>query len=105
MTRAELIAALAIKLPHISIRDIEQAVKLTLEQMACALKDGKRIEIRGFGSFTLRYRPPRSARNPKTGENVVTEGKFAVYFKPGKELRNRVNESLVSLQGEKIHEE
>lgn len=94
MTRAELIDLLATKLPHVPIRSIEQGVKHIFEQMAVALESGKRIEIRGFGSFSLRYRPPRAARNPKTGEFVMTEGKYAPHFKPGKELRERVNESI-----------
>lgn len=96
MTRAELIDALAMKQPHIPIKLIEQGVKEIFEQMSVALETGKRIEIRGFGSFALRYRPPRKARNPKTGEYVVTEGKYAPHFKPGKELRERVNEATTS---------
>lgn len=94
MTRAELIDALVMKQPHIPLKVIEQAVKNIFEQMSTALENGVRIEIRGFGSFDLRYRPPRSARNPKTGEYVVTEEKYAAHFKPGKELRERVNEAL-----------
>lgn len=96
MTRAELIDALAVRQPHIPIKLIEQAVKDIFEQMATALENGQRIEIRGFGSFALRHRPPRTARNPKTGEYVMTEEKYAPHFKPGKELRERVNESLLS---------
>jgi len=96
MTRAELINTLATNQPHIPVKLIEQAVKQIFEQMSNALENGKRIEIRGFGSFALRYRSPRSARNPKTGEYVVTEGKYAPHFKPGKELRERVNESVIS---------
>lgn len=91
MTRAELIEAIAVKHPQISIKDIERAIKYIFEQMATALEQGKRIEIRGFGSFALRYHPPRTARNPKTGEFVNTDGKFSPHFKPGKELRERVN--------------
>jgi len=96
MTRAELIDILATKQPHIPVRLIEQGVKEIFEQMATALDNGVRIEIRGFGSFALRYRPPRTARNPKTGEYVVTEGKYAPHFKPGKELRERVNEAALT---------
>lgn len=96
MTRAELIDFLATKLPHVSVRLIEQGVKDIFEHMSTALEEGLRIEIRGFGSFALRYRPPRTARNPKTGEYVVTEGKYAAHFKPGKELRERVNEAMGS---------
>jgi len=94
MTRAELIDLLALHHPEISIKQIEDGVKLIFEEMAEALEHGSRIEIRGFGSFSLRYRPPRTARNPKTGEYVKTEGKYAPHFKPGKELRERVNQSI-----------
>lgn len=100
MTRAELIDILAQKQPGISIKLIEQGVKNIFEQMATALENGLRIEIRGFGSFALRYRPPRTARNPKTGEYVKTAEKYAPHFKPGKELRERVNEALLSGHGE-----
>ncbi len=96
MTRSELIDILAMKQPHVSIKHIEQGVKNIFEQMAVALENGLRIEIRGFGSFALRHRPSRTARNPKTGEYVMTEEKFAPHFKPGKELRERVNESVMS---------
>ena len=91
MTRAELIDILTVKLPHVPVKSIEEAVKQTFEEMAQALEDGKRIEIRGFGSFALRYRAPRTARNPKTGDVVHTEEKYSPHFKPGKELRDRVN--------------
>ena len=101
MTRAELIDALAAKQPHIPIKLIEQGVKDIFEQMSVALENGVRIEIRGFGSFALRYRPPRTARNPKTGEYVVTEAKYAPHFKPGKELRERVNEAATGALEEK----
>jgi len=96
MTRTELINTLADKLPHVAIRLIEKAVKDIFEQLSSALENGDRIEIRGFGSFALRYRPPRKARNPKTGESVMTEGKYIPHFKPGKELRERVNEKMES---------
>lgn len=94
MTRAELIDVLVNKKPHIPLRQIEHAVKLIFDSMSEALETGQRIEIRGFGSFALRYRSPRRARNPKTGEYVNTDGKYVAHFKPGKELRERVNESL-----------
>jgi integration host factor subunit beta len=71
--------------------DAEILVKVILDKMAAALSQGSRIEIRGFGSFELRFRAPRKARNPKTGETVQTEGRHAVHFKPGKEMRERVN--------------
>ncbi|MDM7857312.1 integration host factor subunit beta [Thiopseudomonas acetoxidans] len=91
MTKSELVERMATKQDQLSVRDIELAVKTLLEQMTQALADGKRIEIRGFGSFSLNYRAPRTGRNPKTGESVVLEGKHVPHFKPGKELRERVN--------------
>lgn len=91
MTKSELVERIATKQDQLSVRDIELAVKTLLEQMTQALADGKRIEIRGFGSFSLNYRAPRTGRNPKTGESVVLEGKYVPHFKPGKELRERVN--------------
>lgn len=94
MTRAELIDVLVNRKPQIPLKQIEHAVKLIFDQMSEALELGQRIEIRGFGSFALRYRSPRVARNPKTGEYVNTEGKYVAHFKPGKELRERVNEAL-----------
>lgn len=94
MTKSELIEQLAEMMNHAQSRDIEVAVKELLEQMAQSLQRGERIEIRGFGSFSLHYRAPRTGRNPKTGETVELEGKYVPHFKPGKELRDRVNESL-----------
>lgn len=72
----------------------EKIVRTILESMQHALTEKRRIEIRGFGSFELRYRKPRVARNPKTGTQVQTPGKYVVHFKPGKEMRERVNASL-----------
>jgi integration host factor subunit beta len=91
MTKSELIASLAGKLPQLQPRDVELAVKELLEQMSGSLSSGDRIEVRGFGSFSLHYRPPRVGRNPKTGEAVHVPDKFVPHFKPGKELRERVN--------------
>jgi len=91
MTKSELIEALARKQNHLAYKDVELAVKGLLEQMSQALATGNRIEIRGFGSFSLHYRPPRVGRNPKTGESVALPGKHVPHFKPGKELRERVN--------------
>lgn len=93
MTKSELIEALARKQSHLAYKDVELAVKSLLEQMSQALATGKRIEIRGFGSFSLHYRPPRVGRNPKTGESVTLPGKYVPHFKPGKELRERVDSS------------
>ncbi len=91
MTKSELIAALAASQPQLQPRDVELAVKELLEQMASALASGERIEVRGFGSFSLHYRPPRTGRNPKTGATVSVPDKYVPHFKPGKELRDRVN--------------
>ena len=93
MTKSELIEILAAKNSHLNHKDVELAVKSLLEQMSQALASGQRIEIRGFGSFSLHYRPPRIGRNPKTGEAVALSGKYVPHFKPGKDLRERVNAS------------
>ena len=89
-----MIESLADKQPHLEHRDVELAVKTMLDKMGSAFEEGDRIEIRGFGSFALHYRPARIGRNPKTGESVNVEDKFSPHFKPGKELRDCVNESL-----------
>ena len=91
MTKSELIDLIAKEQNHLAYRDVELAVKCMLEQMSQALASGDRIEIRGFGSFSLHYRSPRQGRNPKTGESVALAGKYVPHFKPGKELRERVN--------------
>jgi integration host factor subunit beta len=91
MTKSELIEMLAAKQPQLDHRDVELAVKELLEQMSTALSSGERIEVRGFGSFSLHYRPPRVGRNPKTGSAVHVPDKYVPHFKPGKELRERVN--------------
>ena len=91
MTKSELIEALAKQQPHLALKDVELAVKCIIEKMNQALSSGERIEIRGFGSFNLHHRPPRIARNPKTGEAINLPAKVALHFKPGKEMRDRVN--------------
>ncbi|MEK6771892.1 MAG: integration host factor subunit beta [Pseudomonadota bacterium] len=91
MTKSELIAVLSTAQPQLQPRDVELAVKELLEQMSAALSSGQRIEVRGFGSFSLHYRPPRTGRNPKTGAAVRVPDKYVPHFKPGKELRERVN--------------
>lgn len=97
MTKSELIEALAARQNHLAASDVELAVKSLLEQMSQALAHGERIEIRGFGSFSLRYRPPRMGRNPKTGDAVALPGKYVPHFKPGKELRERVNRGAAAM--------
>ncbi|MDD2724035.1 MAG: integration host factor subunit beta [Methylovulum sp.] len=93
MTKSELIEALAKQQPHLALKDVELAVKCIIEKMNEALSTGERIEIRGFGSFSLHMRPPRVGRNPKTGESVTLSKKYVPHFKPGKELRDRVDVS------------
>ena len=91
MTRSDLVEVLEQEQNQLSERDVELAVKTMLERMSEALASGERIEIRGFGSFTLHFREPRIGRNPKTGESVALPGRYAPHFKPGKALRERVN--------------
>ncbi len=91
MTKSELIASLAARYPQLVAKDAELAVKTILEAMAESLAQGQRIEIRGFGSFSLNYRPPRTGRNPKTGAKVSVPEKQVPHFKAGKELRERVD--------------
>ncbi len=97
MTKSELIEQIAAEQPHLPLQDVELAVKSMLQLMTDVLASGRRIEVRGFGSFSLHYRPPRLGRNPKTGESVSLAGKYVPYFKPGKELRDRVNQSASEL--------
>lgn len=92
MTKSELIEIIARKQSHLAGKDIELAIKTMLEHMSNALSSGQRIEIRGFGSFSLHFRPPRMGRNPKTGDSVALPGKYVPHFKPGKDLRDRVND-------------
>lgn len=92
MTRSELIERITEQQPHLLPNDVELAVKVILEQLSHALQQGDRIEVRGFGSFSLHYREPRIGRNPKTGEPVQLDAKYVPHFKPGKELRHVVNE-------------
>ncbi len=93
MTKSEIIDLLARKQSHLSSKDVEWAVKIILERMSESLSNGDRIEVRGFGSFSLHYRGGRKGRNPKTGETVELSAKYVPHFKPGKELRERVNAS------------
>ena len=97
MTRSELIDLLASQQSQLTTKDVELAVKLIIDHMAQSLSSGERIEIRGFGSFSLHYREPRQGRNPKTGDTVDLSGKYVPHFKPGKELRERVNRSIKSV--------
>lgn len=91
LIKSQLIGELSKHFPHLPEKDIALAVNHIIEHMSEILSNGGRIEIRGFGSFNLHFRPPRRAHNPKTGEKLVTNPKYAVHFKPGKELREKVN--------------
>lgn len=91
MTKSELIEILTQRQAHLKADDVDLAVKSLLDMMGGALAEGDRIEIRGFGSFSLHYRPPRTGRNPKTGDAVALPGKYVPHFKPGKDLRDRVS--------------
>ena len=91
MLKSDLVNSLNEKLPELQKRDVELALNCILGQLENALVQGGRIEIRGFGSFDLRHRPSRIARNPKSGEAVHLPAKVAIHFKPGKEMRDRVN--------------
>lgn len=91
MTKSELIELLIDQQSHLPVKDVEQSIKAMLEHMSESLANGERIEIRGFGSFSLHYRAPRIGRNPKTGESVSLSAKYVPHFKPGKELRELVN--------------
>jgi integration host factor subunit beta len=91
MTKSELIARLALRFPQLVAKDADYAVKMIIDAMTDSLSQGGRIEIRGFGSFALNYRPPRVGRNPKSGEKVRVPEKYVPHFKAGKELRERVD--------------
>ena len=91
MTKSDLIEKISFSQGQLSYRDVELSVKTIIEKMSDRLSSGERIEIRGFGSFCLHYRAPRMGRNPKTGEKVSLRAKHVPHFKPGKELRERVN--------------
>ena len=100
MLKSELVRALNEKLPELQIRDVDLALNCMLKQMADALAQGQRIEIRGFGSFDRHRRPPRLARNPKSGEGINLPAKVVVHFKPGSATRSRV-QKLFLLQRKK----
>lgn len=91
MTRSELVASLAAKNPHLMHRDVELIVATVFDEITAALSRGDRVELRGFGAFSTKTRDPRTGRNPRTGESVAVTAKSVPYFKPGKELRERIN--------------
>jgi len=94
MTKSELIEALTARQAHLKADDVDLGVKALLDMMGSTLAKGQRIEIRGFGSFSLHYRPARTGRNPKTGDAVPLRGKHVPHFKPGKELRERMSDVM-----------
>ena len=91
MTRSELIQQIASRFPQLTATDVDMAVRVIMDAMSRALSQAGRIEVRGFGSFGINYRPPRKGRNPKTGASVMVPAKFMPHFKAGKELRDRVD--------------
>ncbi|AHG73434.1 integration host factor subunit beta [Mannheimia bovis] len=91
MTKSELIESLVAKNPNLQIKTVENCVKEILEHLTLTLEKGERIEVRGFGSFSLHYRQPRVGRNPKTGDSVALSGKYVPHFKAGKDLKERVD--------------
>ena len=100
LTKSELIDRIAARQKQLSPKDVELAVKALIEEMADNLSGGGRIEIRGFGGFSLHFRAPRVGRNPKTGASVELHGKYVPHFKPGKELRDRVNQAMQDNPGQ-----
>ena len=93
MNRSDLIAHLAELHPQLQVKDAELGAKLIIDALSNTLSKGGRVEVRGFGSFSLNYRPPRTGRNPKTGKKVNVSAKYVPHFKAGKELRERVSKS------------
>ena len=91
MIKSELIQKVAAANPHLYQRDIERIVNVILEEIIAALARGDRVELRGFGAFTIKHRAARQGRNPRTGETVFVDEKFVPFFKTGKELRERLN--------------
>jgi len=91
MTKSELIQKLSEQFPDLSLRKVEKAVDIIFSEISTALSKGNRVELRGFGAFSVRYRDRRLGRNPRTGEKVSVEGKYVPFFKAGKGLRERLN--------------
>ncbi|MCM0032173.1 MAG: integration host factor subunit beta [Sphingomonadales bacterium 32-65-25] len=91
MIRSELVAIVAEQNPHLTIKDVERIVATIFDEITDALAQGRRVELRGFGAFSTRARDPRTGRNPRTGAAVKVDAKKVPYFKPGKELRERLN--------------
>jgi integration host factor subunit beta len=92
MIKSELVQMIADKNPHLYHRDVEHVVNAILDEITDALAEGNRVELRGFGAFSVKNRPARAARNPKTGEQVMVDEKWVPFFKTGKELREKLNQ-------------
>ena len=99
MTKSELIARLAAKNPHLYQRDVERIVATVFDEISKALATGDRVELRGFGAFSVKKRDPRTGRNPRTGEQVAVASKRVPYFKTGKDLRDRLNKEAQRAAG------
>jgi integration host factor subunit beta len=95
MIKSELVAKLAEANPHLFQRDVERIVSTIFEEITGALANGDRVELRGFGAFSIKHRPARQGRNPRTGEPVEVDAKSVPFFKAGKELRDRLNDDYV----------
>ncbi|MFK7838853.1 MAG: integration host factor subunit beta [Bdellovibrionales bacterium] len=93
MTKSELIQKLAERNPHLYLRDVEKIVETIFDEISAALAEGDRVELRGFGAFSVKHRDARVGRNPRTGEAVQVEAKRLPFFKTGKALRERLNDS------------
>ena len=93
MIRSELVTKVAERNPHLTLRDVEAIVGVVFDQITAALGEGRRVELRGFGAFSIRDREARTGRNPRTGSAVSVDAKRVPYFKPGKELRERLNQA------------
>lgn len=98
MTKSELISRLSKKFPNLLLRDIENLVNIMMEEISSALQSGGRVELRGFGAFSVRKRDPRKARNPKNGQEVSIGERHSIYFRTGKELRDRVKNVPVAAE-------
>ena len=96
MIKSELVQKMAERNPHLYLRDVENIVNAILDEVTAALARGDRVELRGFGAFSVKHRDPRVGRNPRTGDHVSIEGKSVPFFKTGKEMRERLNESSSS---------
>ena len=92
MIRSELVASIAEQNPHLTLRDVERIVATVFDEISDALAEGRRVELRGFGAFSTRAREARTGRNPRTGAAVAVNAKRVPYFKPGKELREKLND-------------